>query len=142
MSIKACPECGKDVSTEAATCPHCGAKPNRRVLPAYLMAILGGLIVTALITGVANEPGPTEAERACAMAREFVKERLKAPATASFSECTSWQEPGGGWEVKGYVDSENSFGVKLRAPFFVRLSHAEGNEWTASNTQVGPEAGS
>lgn len=24
MALKACPECGKDVSDQAATCPHCG----------------------------------------------------------------------------------------------------------------------
>lgn len=26
MSLQACHECGKDVSSEAAACPHCGAK--------------------------------------------------------------------------------------------------------------------
>ena len=28
MAIEACAECGKDVSTTAESCPHCGAVPS------------------------------------------------------------------------------------------------------------------
>ena len=32
MALKPCKECGKDVSTEANTCPNCGVpKPTKKV---------------------------------------------------------------------------------------------------------------
>lgn len=33
MALIPCKECGNSVSTEAATCPHCGAPPQRPVPP-------------------------------------------------------------------------------------------------------------
>jgi len=30
MALTKCQECGKDISTTAQTCPHCGAKPSGR----------------------------------------------------------------------------------------------------------------
>lgn len=29
MALTACKECGREISTEAVACPHCGAKPKR-----------------------------------------------------------------------------------------------------------------
>src|SRR5690349_16527224 len=42
----------------------------------------------------------------------FVDKRLKAPATADYD--LSATKSGGKWEVVGTVDSENSFGAKIR----------------------------
>ena len=33
MALVACPECGKSVSSEASSCPHCGYKKNPYVNP-------------------------------------------------------------------------------------------------------------
>lgn len=58
------------------------------------------------------------------MAKEFVKDRLRAPSTADFpsydeknvtqlEECT--------FLVEGYVDAENAFGGTVRSKFVTRI---------------------
>jgi len=46
LAIKACKECGKDVSTTARSCPHCGAKRPRQVgFFGILLALFFGWLV-------------------------------------------------------------------------------------------------
>jgi hypothetical protein len=49
MALKKCKECGKDVSTKASLCPHCGAKQKRNSVGCG-GAIL--IIIVIFITGV------------------------------------------------------------------------------------------
>ena len=47
MALKQCPECGKEVSDKAETCPHCGVRlisevaQVRAVLILVIVAIIG-----------------------------------------------------------------------------------------------------
>lgn len=67
-------------------------------------------------------------------AEEFVLRAIKAPKTAEFED--GWREPAthikdtgqGSYIVTGYVDSENSFGAKLRADFVVNVKR-NGDGW-------------
>jgi len=43
MALIKCRECGKDISTEAKACPHCGAKPPYR--PSLAFILIAGLLV-------------------------------------------------------------------------------------------------
>lgn len=54
-------------------------------------------------------------------AKGFVTRQLKSPASASFpwGDCSATHLGGGEWRVCSYVDSQNSFGAKIR------------NSWTA-----------
>lgn len=45
MALQPCPECGREISTTATSCPHCGAKTRSRRLSD--VAIL--LLVAALV---------------------------------------------------------------------------------------------
>ena len=73
---------------------------------------------------------------AYARAKEFVKDRLKAPGTAKF--------PDGFWGtsdeavaylgdrtyfVRSHVDAENSFGAKMRIEFGVKLKKSDTGRW-------------
>lgn len=52
MSLILCRECGKDVSTTAVTCPHCGAGVKVDSGPGVfggLMWFFGGLVVVAML---------------------------------------------------------------------------------------------
>lgn len=65
----------------------------------------------------ASETDPGSSYDAYDMAMFFVSDRLKAPATAQFSPfgvTVIRMEPDFKWVVKGYVDSQNSFGALIQ----------------------------
>lgn len=50
MAIQPCRECGRDVSTEATACPHCGARAAARRTGRYVaVAALAVLLLTAAV---------------------------------------------------------------------------------------------
>lgn len=71
-------------------------------------------VTALLLAGCSSEPydpsNPAEAEVQC---EDFVDKRLKAPATADY-DLTAAPSSGSQWIVTGTVDSENSFGAKVR----------------------------
>lgn len=77
---------------------------------------------------------------ACVRAERAVKERLKAPATATFPDCFRQEVRAtpdrGTVYVKGYVDSQNSFGAMLRSTFVVKLQRNGGGPWTVMAAAV------
>ena len=49
--IKPCPDCGKDVSTDAQACPHCGkpvAKPVE-TNATIVFGIIGGILLAIVL---------------------------------------------------------------------------------------------
>lgn len=67
MAITKCKECGKDVSTQAATCPHCGAPQPKRTsgcakIVALFAIVFVGLpfVVTMCIQGTETPTTPTK----------------------------------------------------------------------------------
>jgi hypothetical protein len=86
----------------------------------------GGVILVAIIIGVAStcsvgssnwEPTEWEAEQHC---QDWVKDKLKSPATAKFTDVMSRSDGTASWAVSGNVDAQNSFGALVR------------NSWTCS----------
>lgn len=71
------------------------------------------------------------------MAKDFVEKSLKAPSTASFpwttldSEITNIGDCT--YTVRSYVDSENSFGAKVRTSYFAKIKYMGNEEWRALN---------
>jgi len=56
MALKPCRECGAKISTEAAACPQCGARPKKSMGP--VGRLLLGFIVLAVVIRVFS-PGST-----------------------------------------------------------------------------------
>lgn len=59
------------------------------------------------------------------LSNELVKSILKAPSTAQFpklDKTNTWKNPAE-ISIRSYVDSQNSFGAMIRAPFFIYSSH-------------------
>jgi hypothetical protein len=85
--------------------------------PKVTLAVLVVLVVAAgavLAYVLARPTGPNTAGQIAAC-RELVKQNLKAPATAQFSdEAVAKQPTGGLYEIHGLVDAQNSFGALLR----------------------------
>ena len=78
------------------------------------------------------------------MAESFVKDRLKAPATASFgSVWGDYQSPDDcvtylgkkRYKVTGWVDAENAFGAKIRNNFFC-IVRDEGDTWHLEDINI------
>lgn len=78
--------------------------------------------------GCSNEVSTGEAQ---IMAKEFVKNSLKSPSTADFSNTSSQELSDKTFLVSGNVDAQNSFGAMLRNTFRVKLKY-NGGEWTDS----------
>jgi len=74
-------------------------------------------------------PSEFAAEVAC---EDFVKDRLKAPSTADFSDQVRTPLPGGQFLVEGQVDSENGFGATVRAAWSCTVRavpNGEDHDW-------------
>ena len=73
-------------------------------------------------------------------AKEIVKNRLKAPSTASFCSKSSATitKSGKTWVIEGYVDAENSFGAMIRNDFTVVLVFKNETQYTISNCTITP----
>lgn len=126
MPLIACPDCGREISDAAPTCPHCGLasfqdrsarEQGGPSLAAKVtigsLAGLGLLAVVGYLSGPAS-PSPLTAFVDC---KNFVERRLRAPATAAFADFEGQrvQDLGGDrFRVTSWVDAENAFGAKLR----------------------------
>lgn len=143
MALEKCKECGGQISTEAKACPHCGAQPSKRASRAgVLFVALVVILVIGVKFGTPDAPGASPVSEAAAkmasqqeeakwQCRQFVERSLKAPSTASFQDMrdfTAWGTDDGPYGVKGYVDSQNSFGAKLRMEFVCTLEK-NGGTW-------------
>ena len=83
MALTKCRECGKEVSTAASACPHCGAKQKRKV---GIVGVLAALVVGWVVFTVASGPGdisPPAIAAAPPIAQVSAPERAKIIAGAT-----------------------------------------------------------
>lgn len=79
-----------------------------------------------LASGGSNNRGPSEAE-ARFVCEEWVRDGLRAPATARFSGVTTTAS-GGVYTIRGDVDAENGFGALLRSGWVCEV-RLDGETW-------------
>jgi hypothetical protein len=78
---------------------------------------------------------PTDTD-AYFMSWKFVKSNLKAPSTAKFPYSNQAEIIATGinqWKVTAYVDSENSFGAKIRTYYTATVRYIGNDEWELVN---------
>lgn len=141
MSLINCPECKKEVSNSAVSCPNCGFqitedKDKKKKKDAGIGCLIF-LIIIAIVTVYATF-GTTESNSsedsykdnkylAYSYAQEFVKQKLKSPSTAEFPAGFSAKEEhvlnlgDGEYLIKSWVDSQNSFGATIRTNFDCKI---------------------
>ena len=61
MSLKKCPDCGRDVSRSAATCPNCGKRLKGSALGGLLFLVAAFVVFTVLKKAVETKPLPDAA---------------------------------------------------------------------------------
>lgn len=86
------------------------------------------VLLVGMIIACGSAPTPKEGDKYGAMVvcQDFVKDQLKAPATAEFSDEEATLLAGT-WTVNGNVDAENSFGANLRQSYACVVKHT-GND--------------
>lgn len=100
MAMKACRECGKEVSTEAKTCPHCGVKsPVRKglglgskiVLGIFALGILGAILSNSNNGPTSNKSTPKkptiDKSAAAQKKREGTLQKAKQYGFISGADC-------------------------------------------------------
>lgn len=116
---------------------------NRKLVPNFWFYV-AAFVVFAAIYGLVSPPVtlPKTVDRsdACFMAQKFVKEQLKAPATAQFpiwtEENCQVTQRNRIWVVRSYVDAENGFGALLRNDYTAELIYYPATDsWTLTNLQ-------
>lgn len=75
MALTKCRECGKEISTEAKACPHCGAKPPYKPSLAFVL-IAGLLVVFGIKASIESSSPPTASPKTAEQqAEDEAKER-------------------------------------------------------------------
>jgi hypothetical protein len=157
MAMIKCKSCGKHHSDNMPACPFCSpsdglSPPIRRTVAAkttsptkkYIAVFLCILFVGAQIysylalnriEGGAKKQASRSQTITPSMAylasQDFVKSRLKAPATADFPYEPGFANPLGGnrFEIGAYVDSQNSFGALLRSHYVCIVVWSPNGQW-------------
>jgi len=127
-----------ETTSNVETHPPSFAKRRPGLLALIIIgtAIIGFGITLALPGGTLDDRGKSgEARLAC---QDFVRDMLKAPATADFSgplNTVVMRDGDDEYIVNGTVDAENSFGAKLRSTYHCELAYRN-NAWTGERIVV------
>jgi len=139
-----CHECGKDISNIAPTCPHCGVvrfnpmaqvvakkKTGKCAMFAAIFILFFFVIIFSCVGNYYSNRTPEQAQadalqqtqyKVLSRAEKVVTEELKSPSSASFAsfnEAVIKEIKPDTWEVRSYVDAQNSFGAKIRNYFTI-----------------------
>ena len=144
MAIIKCRECGKDVSSDAKTCPHCG-KSQASGLGGNVILIAILIVVTIIFIG--NISGPTtpkvndphsDARWACDIA---LKQQLNDPDSAQYGSVDSWYtatKKDGTILVQPDIRAKNAFGAYIKATWECVTKAEGGNIRVVSLRQIRP----
>lgn len=105
-------------------------------------SIISGIVLIIIIIAIFS-PDPKDSGSkvpdkidAYLMAKDYVKQELKAPATAEFSDYTCEEGPDSTYSLDGNVDSQNSFGAMLRSSWTVKLKWLGGDAELPTSWQL------
>lgn len=106
----------------------------------FIVLFVIGSAIQAKVNPVASTHSADRSD-ACSMSQNFVKDNLKAPATAKFpmwtqENCTA-THTGNNWTVTSFVDAQNGFGALIRSDYTVRMTyHPERDTWTLTGLTI------
>ena len=111
-------------------------KKNFRVGCLAVLLIFVAVVAWVALGDHSSEPSGLEAYVA---SQNFVKQKLKAPATAKFpvyDKSMVVTNDNKRFKVESYVDAQNSFGASVRTKYVCIVTHIEGNEWQLESVQL------
>jgi hypothetical protein len=148
QGVRFCSRCGRGASPPASRKSVRSPGRNAPVfigLAAFLSLWIVGLIIAARLappgTAGTDRSGATYARpaqdrkiEALSTCEQFVERRLKAPSTAKFSHVWDTTMTGSGdgpYQVRGFVDAQNSFGAMLRNHYVCTAQRTSSSDtWT------------
>lgn len=95
-----------------------------------LAALLVFAVVVGALTSDREDAEAHPADEARFACEAWVRDELKAPSTAKFTDGTSTGTDGD-WELTGEVEAENSFGAPLRTSWTC-AARIDGDDWVGS----------
>jgi hypothetical protein len=107
---------------------------------AFVAACFAFLAIVVVVLTVTDEPEPDEGTGvgAQAVCQEFVEDKLKSPSSADFTSTDSaFTVDDKVWTANGVVDSENSFGAKIRNSYECEVEYAGDENWNLVSINVG-----
>lgn len=152
MPLKPCKECGKEISTDAKSCPHCGKRSPTRSSTSPVLAVLGVVVVLGVFASLMSSPSkpvgstPTPAVVAPpdTAAMRVQREKKTADSAAAVARIRTLQAKfrfspdsieGGGWYRPKSESADNSWnrtflGIWVAANGRTYLeSHFYGDSW-------------
>lgn len=159
MTDKKCKHCAMLIPSEAKICPYCRKKQPMQFNTRKTMIVLGIFLFLGIIGNLTNKnqrppAQPTQEEIAAkkdfsdsidaqVYAKEYIKQRLKAPSTAKWQDSADVavakiEGSKNKWLVQGYVDSQNSYGAMLRMQYWVTLRKSSNGTWSVIKLQTQP----
>lgn len=124
MALQACHECGKQVSTEAASCPSCGApvkKPSSisaSSLAKYLLIVFAGIWFIIIVL---HRPDPPPPPPSSEQVKRQVEERIE--------EARVFQEYMDSLKTVGLFKSTKEDGTR-------QIVYVDGALWKGSNYEI------
>lgn len=115
-------------------------KWKKRLTYVVVIAVGAGFI-TYLSEGWGNSPpGTGDKIEALTMCQQFVKGRLRSPASADFPWAHAGRVTalgGGQYRIRSYVDAQNAFGAEVRTDFVCTVQRSSGR-WQLVNLDMNP----
>ncbi len=105
-----------------------------------IVTALAALTLTSCSSTSSGSDDPDEDTRddiaAEVMCEEFVKDKLKAPSTAEFTDQDATSTGQQRWDVTGAVDSQNGFGAMIRSTYRCDIRYLGDDQWRAKTVTV------
>lgn len=109
--------------------PDYSRRPSGGAIVKWVVVLaVAGLVVWVATRDWSGGPEKPDGRGAQVICHDFVKDALKSPSTADFSdESHAGKSPI--WTVRGQVDSENSFGAVVRSSYVCTVKATGAEEW-------------
>lgn len=145
MALSACPECSKEISTEATQCPHCGFKKRSTPILVKILAWgVGGFVALVVVGAMLPRPESKPGSMASFECAAAVRQHLRDPDTAEFlneqDDNSSSRLADGSYISMLKVRAANGFGGKSLETFTCTLNEAADKSWRLEHlAEIGPD---